>query len=77
MKYFLAHNETDVFHYGEITEEQFVQTGQPHLEFFNTLNELKERLSFFNIEYVQNISEETLEFPQEPDADFFTEIQEE
>ena len=57
MRYFLAHNETDVFHYGELLEGQVVETGQPHLEYFNSLNELKQRLSFFNIVYIENINE--------------------
>jgi len=60
MKYFLAHNEIDVFHYGGLTEEQVVETGQPHLEFFDELGELKERLSFFNVEYATESNEELL-----------------
>jgi hypothetical protein len=64
MSYFLAHNETDVFHYGELLEGQVVETGQPHLEYFNTLQELKDRLTFYNVEYTQNIG---VDFPEEPE----------
>jgi hypothetical protein len=73
MRYFLAHNETDVFHYGELLEGQVVETGQPHLEYFNSLNELKQRLSFFNIVYIENINEyaENIneDFLEEPNID--------
>ena len=51
MRYFLAHNEIDVFHYGEVLESQVVTTGQPNLEYFDSLDFLKDRLSFFNINY--------------------------
>lgn len=54
MKYFLAHNSTDIFHYGEITQDQVVNTGQPNLEFFSDLDSLTERLLFFNVEYNNN-----------------------
>lgn len=54
MKYFLAHNEIDVFHYGELKDEQFVETGQPHLEFFEKLSELENRLSSFGVTYQNN-----------------------
>jgi hypothetical protein len=66
MSYFLAHNETDVFHYGELLEGQVIETGQPHLEYFNTLQELKGRLAFFNVEYVENID---ADLPGEPEND--------
>jgi hypothetical protein len=54
MKYFLAHNEIDVFHYGELTEEQVVETGQPNLEFFGELTELENRLFSFGVTYQNN-----------------------
>ena len=56
MKYFLAHNETDVFHYGEITEEQQIATGQPILLFFETEQELIDKLQEYNVEYNSNTS---------------------
>lgn len=49
MRYFLAHNSIDVFHHGELNEDQVVTTGQPNLEFFDNLNELKQRLAEFGI----------------------------
>jgi hypothetical protein len=49
MTYFLAHNSVDIFHYGELNDSQVVSTGQPNLEYFNTLDELKDRLSSFGV----------------------------
>jgi hypothetical protein len=49
MRYFLAHNSVDIFHYGELNDSQVVSTGQPNLEYFNSLDELKDRLSFFGV----------------------------
>ena len=49
MRYFLAHNSIDVFHHGELNEDQVAATGQPNLEFFDNLNELKQRLAEFGI----------------------------
>lgn len=66
MRYFLAHNETDVFHYGELLEGQVIDTGQPHLEYFDSLNELKDRLTFFNVGYTQNIN---VNLPGTPEDD--------
>lgn len=51
MAYFLAHNATDIFHYGELLEGQEISTGQPNLEYFDTLEELKQRLLTFGVEY--------------------------
>lgn len=51
MRYFLAHNEVNVFHYGELGVGEFVETVQPHLEFFDDLDSMMERLSFFNVDY--------------------------
>ncbi len=54
MRYFLAHNETNVFHYGELLEEQLVTTGQPKLEYYNDLDSLIQRLNLFGVEYVED-----------------------
>ncbi len=54
MRYFLAHNGVDVFCYGHLEEGSEVATGQPNLEYFNTLEELILRLK----EYKQEIPEE-------------------
>lgn len=43
-KYYLAHNELDIFHYGILIPSQVVATGQPFLEIFNTEQELTDRL---------------------------------
>ena len=54
MNYFLAHNGIDIFHSGKLEEGSEVTTGQPYLEYFNTLEELIARLK----EYNQEIPEE-------------------
>jgi hypothetical protein len=54
MRYFLAHNGIDIFHSGKLEEEMVVGTGQPYLEYFNTVEELILRLK----EYKQEIPEE-------------------
>jgi hypothetical protein len=71
MRYFLAHNELDVFHYGELTEEQAIETGQPNLEYFASKGFLIDRLRELGQEYAQDTSEynnfETFEeLPEEP-----------
>ena len=70
MKYFLAHNEIDVFHYGKITEEQQITTGQPILLFFETEQELIDKLQEYNVEYNTNTSIELgLESPPMEDIE--------
>jgi hypothetical protein len=54
MEYFLAHNSENVFHYCEIKEGQMVTTGQPYLEYFNTLEQLKQRLNELGVEYTES-----------------------
>lgn len=39
-KYYLATNEVNVFHYGELVQEQAIFTGQPKLFYFDTEAEL-------------------------------------
>ena len=63
MRYFLAHNEKDVFHYGEMLENQVITTGQPSLEYFDSLDFLKDRLSFFNINY-EELSSQVLQLEE-------------
>jgi hypothetical protein len=53
MRYFLAHNKLDVFHYGNIQEDQVLTSGQPYIEYFNTLVELQERLISLGQEYTE------------------------
>lgn len=45
MRYFLAHNGVDIFHYGKLELNEEVITGQPNLEFFDNENDLSQRLS--------------------------------
>lgn len=54
MKYYLAHNEIDVFHYGKLEDNQEIETGQPFLEFFETIDILNERLTPFNLTFTDN-----------------------
>lgn len=54
MRYFLAHNSVNVFHYGELNDGQVVSTGQPNLEYFENLDDLKVRLSFFGVTFDEN-----------------------
>ena len=54
MRYFLAHNGIDIFCCGQLEAGSEVVTGQPHLEFFDELEELTDRLA----EYGQEKPEE-------------------
>lgn len=45
MRYYLATNEIDIFHFGEIEEESILTTGQPKVFYFDTKNELIEELN--------------------------------
>ena len=51
-KFYLAHNEVNVFHYGSLQEEQIVTTGQPFLEYFETEQGLIDRLLELGQEYI-------------------------
>jgi hypothetical protein len=53
MRYFLTHNDVIVNNYGIINDNQFIQTGQKKLEFFNEIDKLKNRLLEFNVTYVE------------------------
>jgi hypothetical protein len=55
MKYYLAHNGNDVFHYGKLEDGQEIKTGQPILKFFDTAEELDFELSLYNIEIEKTI----------------------
>lgn len=50
--YYLATNETTVFHYGKKETDQTVTTGQPKLLFFDTEEELIEKLAEYGQEYL-------------------------
>ena len=61
MKWYLATNEIDVFHYGSMEEEWEITTGQPILFFYNTKEELIIALELYGQQYqepgtIENIS---------------------
>jgi hypothetical protein len=49
MKYYLAHNGNDVFNYGKIDTDQTIETGQPILKFFDTIEELEAELLLYGV----------------------------
>jgi hypothetical protein len=51
MKWYLATNEIDVFHYGSMEEEWQITTGQPMLFFYNTKEELIIALESYEQQY--------------------------
>lgn len=50
--FYLAHNETTIFHYGSLIEGQVVATAQPYLEYFETEQELIDRIFELGQEYI-------------------------
>jgi hypothetical protein len=57
MIYYLAHNGNDVFNYGTITTGQKIESMQPVLKFFNTMEELNLELSLYGREIDNAISD--------------------
>jgi hypothetical protein len=53
--FYLAHNGVDVFHPGRLEEGSEVTTGQPYLEYFDTLEKLIARLKEYNQEIPEEI----------------------
>jgi hypothetical protein len=53
-KFYLAHNLINIFHYGSLSPEQVVTTGQPYLEYYDTEQELINRLLELGQEYISN-----------------------
>jgi hypothetical protein len=51
MKYYLATNEVDVFHYGEMEDAWEFTTGQPVSFLYNTKEELVTALTGYGHEY--------------------------
>lgn len=51
MKYYLATNEVDVFHYGEMEDSCEFTTGQPVSYIYNTKEELVAALTGYGQEY--------------------------
>ena len=51
MKYYLATNEVDVFHYGEMEDDMEFTTGQPVSFLYDTKEELVTALTGYGQEY--------------------------
>ena len=64
--WYLATNETDVFHYGELFEGATVTTGQPKLDYFDTKEDLIAALATYGQEYSEPESRE-LDIPPMPE----------
>jgi hypothetical protein len=45
MRYYLATNEIEIFHFGKIGDESVLTTGQPKVFYFNTEIELKNKVN--------------------------------
>lgn len=65
MKYYLATNEVDIFHYGEMEDDMEFTTGQPVSFVYNTKEELIAKLTEYGQEYQdpQEINDPTMEAP--------------
>ena len=63
--WYLATNETDVFHYGELAEGAIVTTVQPKLVYFETKEELITELENYGQEYNEPVFLDS-EFSQLP-----------
>jgi hypothetical protein len=68
MKYYLATNEVDVFHYGEMEDISEFTTGQPVSFLYNTKEELVAALTGYGQEY-QDPQVLVLEGPELPLAE--------
>jgi len=55
MKWYLATNEVDVFHYGSMEEEWQITTGQPNLFFYDTKEELITALDVYGHQHQEPI----------------------
>jgi hypothetical protein len=55
MRYYLATNKIDVFHYGTINNNQTLETGQPFLYYYNTKEELITVLESYGQQYQEPI----------------------
>lgn len=66
MKYYLATNEVDVFHYGELQEGMEVSTGQPNLFFYNTKEEFITVLKSYGQQYQEPTMIENVAFEDTP-----------
>lgn len=64
--WYLATNEIDVFHYGEMFEGAVIETGQPVLEYFNTKAKLVSKLKKYGQEFIDQSSKDDL--PPNPEG---------
>jgi hypothetical protein len=62
--WYLATNEVDVFHYGELPDDLILTSGQPVILYFDSKSELEDELAKYQQEYVEPNVERTL--PPEP-----------
>jgi len=59
IKYYLATDKVDVFHWGSYDDEtQQLSTGQPHLELFDSEEELHKVLDEYGVDYSEPTIEE-------------------
>lgn len=63
--WYLATNEVDVFHYGELIEGATVTTGQPKLDYFETKENLIAALESYGQKYSEPETEE-MDIPPMP-----------
>lgn len=68
MRYYLATNEIDVFHFGEIEDESVLTTGQPKVFYFDTETELKNKINTLAKDptYYDTIKPQELMVPSNP-----------
>ena len=64
MKWYLATNEIDVFHYGPMEDDMETTTGQPKLFFYTTEEELISVLASYGQQYRESAMIE--DTPSEP-----------
>jgi hypothetical protein len=65
MKYYLATNEVDIFHYGEMADTSVFTTGQPVSFVYATKAELITKLAEYGQEY-QEPQEVSVPVPESP-----------
>ena len=68
MKYYLATNEVDIFHYGEMADTSVFTTGQPVSFVYDTKAELIAKLAEYGQEY-QEPQEVSVPVPEAPSVE--------
>lgn len=64
--WYLATNEVDTFHYGELFEGATITTGQPKLLYFETKEELENELTKYGQTFInQNLENDLPLVPDE------------